>query len=124
MSCEDDVRDLLFVMLRASLEDIKREEAVPSHAGTHKFVDLASTVAKLFIEIKLISTTGRWKKVIDEVRVDCQAYPQHPDCRTLVFVIVDAARDIPDPRQLERDFTFQQTIGERKVDVHLFVREP
>src|SRR5262245_18445394 len=42
---EDDIRDLLYAMLRASISDIRREEPVPSVGGTHKFVDLYSRVA-------------------------------------------------------------------------------
>ena len=121
---EDDLRDLLYVMLRSSIEDIKREEPVPSQAGTFKFSDLVSCAAKLFIELKQIAKKGRWKKVLDEIRIDIQSYIEHPDCHTLVFVIVDTVRDIQDPRLIERDFSKEQIIGSRKVDVHLFVREP
>ena len=39
ISCEDDVRDLFYVMLRPLVADITKEEPVPSKAGTHKFVD-------------------------------------------------------------------------------------
>ena len=42
ISCEKDVRDLLYVMLRPTIFDIAKEEAIPSKAGTHKIADLCS----------------------------------------------------------------------------------
>jgi hypothetical protein len=48
----------------------------------------------------------------------------HPCCRTLVFVIIDAAKDIPDPALLERDLTGTQIIAGKEVEVLAFVREP
>jgi hypothetical protein len=121
---EDDVRDLLYAMLRASIEDIQAEKPVPSRAGRHRFVDLKSASARLFIELKWIGAPGQWKRVVDEIAVDTQSYARDPDCRTLVFVILDAVRDIPDPREIERDLTGVQTIEGRPLDIHTFVREP
>jgi hypothetical protein len=57
---EDDVRDLLYAMLRSSMADIHTEEPIPSIAGTHKFVDLASRIARLLIEVKWIATRGTY----------------------------------------------------------------
>ena len=42
IGCEDDARDLLYAMLRASISDIKREESIPSRACTSKIADLHS----------------------------------------------------------------------------------
>ncbi len=47
--CEDDVRDLLYAMLRASIEDLKTEEPIPSRGAASKIVDLASSSTKLLI---------------------------------------------------------------------------
>jgi REase_DpnII-MboI len=121
---EDDVRDLLYAMLRAAIDDLRTEEPVPSRAGTFKYVDLASPTAKLFIEIKWIGRRGRWKKVLDEIAVDSQAYGKHPACRTLIFLIVDAAKDIPDPHLVQSELSGRQVISGYEMDVHVFVREP
>ena len=58
ITCEDDVRDLLYVMLRPRIFDIKKEEAIPSRAGTHKFADLCSNSVPFLMELK-------WIDVID-----------------------------------------------------------
>lgn len=124
VSREDDVRDLLYVMLRAAIFDIKREEPIPSRAGTHKFIDIYSETAQLLIEVKWISKKGTWKQILKQINDDIQSYISHLYCDTLIFVIVDSARDIPDPALIERDYTGSQTIGNKNIDVHLFVREP
>ena len=121
---EDDVRDLLYVMLRASIADIRTEEPVPSRAGTHKFIDVYSKIARLFIELKWIGKRGSWKQILKQVNDDIQSYVSHPCCDTIIFVIVDEARDIPDPALIERDYTGLQVINGKEVDIHLFVREP
>lgn len=124
VACEDDVRDLLYAMLRASIEDIRTEEPVPTRGGRYEFVDLYSELARLFVEVKWIGRTGRWKEILKQINDDTQSYVAHPYCRTLVFVIIDVAKDIPDPALLERDLTGTQIIAGKEVEVLAFVREP
>jgi hypothetical protein len=121
---EDDVRDLLYVMLRPIVFDLAKEEAVPSRGGTHKFVDLYSKAVKLFIEVKWIGKRGQWKRAVEEIHVDVQSYIAHPACETLVFVMVDAVRDVPDPHRLEHELSGKQTIGGKTIDVRVFLAEP
>lgn len=124
ISREDDVRDLMYVMLRAAISDIRTEEPIPSRAGTYKFIDIYSQIARLFIEIKWIGRHGGWKQILKQINDDIQSYVAHPYCDTLVFVVIDAAKDIPDPSLIERDYTCIQNIDSKNIDIHLFVREP
>ena len=121
VTCEDDVRDLLYVMLRPRIFDITKEEPVPSKAGTRKVVDLCSNAVPFLIELKWIGRRGTWKKKIDEVYVDIQSYVRHPASQTIFFVIVDAVSDIQDPRKVEQDITSSQIIDGQEVDVRMFV---
>jgi hypothetical protein len=121
---EDDVRDLLYVMLKPVLFDLVKEEAVASLATSHKFVDLCSKAARILIEVKWVGKRHQWKTIVQQMQVDIQSYPSHECCETLVFVVVDAARDIPDPRLVENDLSGQQIIRGRKVDVRVFIVEP
>ncbi len=123
VSCEDDVRDLMYVMLRPILNDITKEEPVPSRAGSHKFVDLCSTGARVLIELKWIDKPKSWKRKVEEIHVDTQSYISHPACEELIFVIVDSIKDIPDPQQLEKELTGQQVITGRTVNIRAMVRE-
>ncbi len=124
VSREDDVRDLLYVMLKPAVFDLVKEEPTPSLATTHKFVDLSSKASRLFIEVKWVGRKGQWKSILAQIQVDIQSYHTHDACETLVFVIVDAVRDIPDPRLLEREITGRQSLKGRTVDVQLYVVEP
>lgn len=123
ITCEDDVRDLLYVMLRPLLWDIKREDPTPKKAGTHKFVDLCSDGVRLLIELKWIDKPGTWKRRIEEISVDIQSYVTHPSCANLFFVIVDSIKDIPDPVQVAEELTGVQVINGREVDIRVFVCE-
>ena len=121
---EDDVRDLLYVMLRPRILDITKEEAIPSKAGTHKFADLCSSSIPFLIELKWIGKKGVWKKKVEEIYIDIQTYAKHAASETIFFVIVDEARDIPDPRYLERELTSSQVIDNREINVILYVCDP
>ena len=121
ISCEDDVRDLLYVMLRPRIYDIGKEEAIPSKAGTHKFADLCSNHVPFLLELKWIGRKGDWKKKVEEVHVDIQTYVKHPASETMFFVIIDDVRDIQDPRKLEQELTARQTIDGKEVDIVLLI---
>ena len=121
---EDDVRDLLYAVLRASVLDLKREEPVSSRAATYKVVDLYSEVGRLFVELKWIKKPEQWKQILKQINDDIQSYVADSRCHTLVFVVIDAVRDIPDPALVERDLSKTQTVDERSIDVMTFVREP
>ena len=121
ISCEDDVRDLLYVMLRPRIFDISKEEAIPSKAGTHRFADLCSNSIPFLLELKWIGRKGSWKRKVEEIHIDIQTYAKHPASKTIFFVIVDDVRDIPDPRRLERELSATHVIDRREVDVLLLI---
>ena len=120
---EDDVRDLLYVMLRPVIHDITKEEAVPSKARRHKFADFCSQGVRLLIELKWIGKRGDWKAKLDEIYVDIQTYAKHPACENLFFVIVDSVKDLPDPTQLECELTGLQTVDGREIKIRAIVIE-
>ena len=121
ISCEKDVRDLLYVMLRPNIYDIAKEVAIPSKAGTHKFADLCSNDVPFLLELKWIGNKGDWKKKVEEIYIDIQTYVRHSASETIFFVIVDDVRDIQDPRKLEREISSRQIIDGREIDVVLMV---
>jgi DpnII restriction endonuclease len=124
VSREDDVRDLLYVMLKPVLFDLVKEEPTPSLAGTHKFVDLSSKASRIFIEVKWIGKKNQWRAILGQIQIDIQSYSTHPNCETLVFVVVDEARDIPDPRLLEKEISGKQRIRKRQFEIRLYIVEP
>ena len=123
ISCEDDVRDLLLVMLRSRVFDISKEVVIPFKAGRHKFADLASEGLHLFIEVKWINDTARERRVMSEIHDDIQTYCFHPACDHLWFVIVDNVKAVRDPRQFEDQMSGPQTINGRQIDIRVLVRD-
>ena len=123
ISCEDDVRDLLYVMLRPLVPDITKEEAVPSRVGSYKVVDFCSQGLRLLIELKWIDKPGSWKTRINEIHVDTQSYVAHPACDDLIFIVIDNIKDIPDPRQVEEGLTGVQMIDGRQINIRAIVCE-
>ena len=124
VSREDDVRDLLYVMLRPAVSDLRREEPVPSKAGGFKLVDLSSNLSHLLIEVKWVNDRQRWKRVRDEIAADIQHYYRHPSCKDLIFVVLDACKAIQDPRLIEQELSGRQTIDGITFKVEVYVREP
>ena len=118
------MRDLVYVMLRASISNVRTEEPVPYRAGTHKFVDLASELAGVFVEIKWIGKRRQWRNILKQINDDVQSYFKHPSCSTIIFLIIDAVKDIPDPGQFERSISGNQTLDGKDVEIMAFVREP
>jgi len=74
--------------------------------------------------VKWIGKRGAWKRIINEIRIDIQSYHAHPYCQTIVFVIVDTLRDIPDPRLMEKELSGSQTILGKTIDIRAYVVEP
>jgi len=124
VSCEDDVRDLLFVMLKPVMFDLVKEEPTPSLAGTYKLVDLSSKASRIFIEVKWLDRKGSWRAILGQIQIDIQSYPTHPACETLIFVIVDTMRDVPDPRLIEKELTGIQVIRERQIAIRVYIVDP
>lgn len=96
---------------------MKKEEPIPSKAGTHKFADLCSNSVPFLIEIKWIGRKGVWKRKVDEIYVDIQTYARHPASESIFLVIVDDVRDIQDPRQLEQELTQTQRVDGKEMDI-------
>jgi hypothetical protein len=75
-------------------------------------------------ESKWLYKTGDWKKVIKQVHDDIQTYPMHHACKHIIFVVIDSAKDIPDPALCQREFSGGQMINGRRIEISLFIREP
>jgi REase_DpnII-MboI len=124
VSHEDDVRDLLYVMLNpCSLTWSKRRQHLPWLEPTSSWI-FAARHREILIEVKWVGRRGQWKTILDQIHVDVQSYPTHESCATLVFVVVDAVRDIADPRLVEHELSGAQTVRGRTVDVQLYIVEP
>jgi REase_DpnII-MboI len=88
-STEYDVQDLLHVLLRPWVADIRPEEFTPSYAGSSTRMDFLLPVHKIVIELKFVRDRNHAKKIGDELIVDIDHYQQHPGCSRLWCVVFD-----------------------------------
>lgn len=121
ISDERDFQDILYVVLRSIFDDVMREEPTPSHAGSSKRTDFTVPSAGLFIETKAARNAQHGKNVADELKVDIESYHTHPSCSTLIALVWDPGRHVPDPNQVERDLTGKRTKSGRSFDVAVHV---
>jgi len=109
LSCERDLQDLFFFALRATFDEVSREEWTPSSGGSSKRVDLVLPAARLLIETKFVRSKAHGRTVADELRIDFECYHHHPDCKALIAIVWDPQRWISDPKVLERDLSGDRT---------------
>jgi len=100
---EYDVQDLFHALLKMYFEDIRKEEWVPSYAGSSSRTDFLLKNEKVVIEIKKTSEKLKDKQLGEQIILDVAKYKEHPDCNTLVCFIYDPEGRISNPSGLEAD---------------------
>jgi hypothetical protein len=100
---EYDVQCLLKAVLRELFEDVRPEDPSPSGAGASTRLDFVLKREEIIVEAKMTRQGLGERQVADELIDDIERYRAHPDCRTLVAVVYDPERRIPNPGGLEAD---------------------
>ncbi|MEP4051017.1 MAG: transposase [Litorimonas sp.] len=88
-SNEYDVQDLLHVLLRPWVADIRAEEYTPSYAGSSTRMDFLLPAHSTVIETKIVRDKNHAKRVGDELIIDIAHYRAHQFCDVLWCVIYD-----------------------------------
>ncbi len=113
---EQDLRDLMYVLLKPILPDATLEDPTPKLAGGSKRIDIVVPTIKTVVELKYVRNRGHATRVADELRTDIESYHSHPTCSRLLCVVWDSARLLPDPAALMRDLS-----GSRRKEASAFV---
>jgi hypothetical protein len=100
---EYDVQDLFHALLTIHFDDIRKEEWVPSYAGSASRMDFLLPEIEAVVEIKMTRPTLSTKQLGEELTVDIAKYKKHPACHTLFCMIYDPDGRISNPRGLEND---------------------
>lgn len=100
---EYDVQDLLEAVLRDLFDDVRPEDPSPSRAGASTRLDFVLKREQIIVEVKMTRQGLGERQVADELIEDIERYRSHPDCRTLVAIVYDPERRIPNPGGLEAD---------------------
>lgn len=102
---EYDVQDLFHALLKLYFSDIRKEEWVPSYAGSSSRTDFLLKNEKVVIEIKKTGEKLKDKQLGEQITLDAAKYREHPDCKTLVCFVYDPEGRISNPSGLENDLS-------------------
>lgn len=100
---EYDVQYLLGGILRDLFEDVRPEDPSPNRAGASTRIDFVLKREQIVVEAKMTRERLGEREVADELIDDIERYRAHPDSRTLVAIVYDPERRIPNPKGLEDD---------------------
>jgi len=115
---EYDVQDLLRGLLSFKAEAFREEEWTPSYAGASSRIDFVLSSRKAAIEVKMTRPSMTIRELGDQLLVDIARYGVHPDVRSLVCFIVDAANIIHNREALIRDFRSSSSV---KLEVRAII---
>lgn len=93
---EQDVRDLLYAIIKCVFPDALIEEPARKHAGSAKRIDVVLPSISTVVEIKYVRDPSHSRKVADELKIDFESYHTHPDCKTLIAYVWDPANYLSD----------------------------
>lgn len=120
-SNEYDVQDLLHVLLRPWVSDIRPEEFTPSYAGSNARMDFLLPAHNLVIELKFIRDRIHAKRIGDELIIDIEHYRVHPKCKTLWCVIYDSKKLLINSEGLRSDLEGKRSKDDGELIVKVFV---
>lgn len=100
---EYDVQDLLNSLLLLYFNDIRKEESVPSHAGSNSRLDFLIPDYQIGIEVKMTRKGLSDSKIGQQLLVDIGRYQSHQNCKTLLCFIYDPDYNINNFSALKTD---------------------
>jgi len=112
---EFDVQDLVHALLRATFDDVRREEASPSLAGANSRIDLYVPCISTAVEVKFVTAKLRDRQVGEQLLIDIARYRKHPCCSSLICFVYDPAHRLANPAGLVSDLS--RVNGELNVTV-------
>jgi len=118
---EYDVQDLLHVLLRPWVKDIRPEEYTPSYAGKSTRMDFLLSEHATVVELKFVRDALHAKSIGQELQIDIGHYRQHPQCQRLWCVIFDPRQSLVNSDGLRRDLEGIHRQGDKTVEVKILV---
>jgi REase_DpnII-MboI len=114
---EYDVQDLLHVLLRPWVKDIRSEEYTPSYAGKSTRMDFLLPDHTTVVELKFVRDVAHGKNIGQELQIDIGHYRQHPKCQRLLCVVFDPNNFLVNSGGLASDLEGQHRQDNQTVDV-------
>jgi hypothetical protein len=118
---EYDVQDLLHVLLRPWVKDIRPEEYTPSYAGKSTRMDFLLPDHFTVVEMKFVRDAAHGRNIGQELQIDIGHYREHPKCQRLWCVVFDPNHYLANREGLERDLQGEHRKNNKTVDVKIVV---
>ena len=119
---EQDVRDLLYSIVKCVFPDAKLEEFTLKHAGGTKRIDIVIPSLSIVIEIKFVRDAKHARRVADELKIDFESYHVHPHCKTLIAYVWDVQNLVPDRFNFIKDLRGLRVKGDHRFNVEVVVK--
>jgi REase_DpnII-MboI len=119
---EQDVRDLLYSIVKCVFPDAELEESTQKHAGGTKRIDIVIPLLAIVIEIKFVRDARHAKRVADELKIDFESYHTHPCCKTLFAYVWDGQSLIIDRSNFIKDLRGLRVKGEHRFNVEVIIK--
>ena len=100
---EYDVQDLIHLLLKPWIKDVRKEAYTPSYVGSSTRVDFLLADYDIVIEVKYVRDNTHAKKIGDELIIDIAHYRVLPQCKKLWIVIYDPMKHLQNPGGLISD---------------------
>ena len=100
---EYDVQDAVEAILSVLFDDVRPEEATPSHAAGSAAIDFLVPEARLAIEVKMTRPSLRPRTIVDELTADIERYRRHPEVECMIAFIYDPIGSIRNRTGFEHD---------------------
>jgi len=119
---EQDVRDLLYTLVKSVFPDARMEEHTRLHAGGAKRIDIVIPAIFTVIEIKYVRNPRHAKQVADELKIDFESYHVHPHCKTLIAYVWDPSNNLKDRSNFIEDQRGLLVKGASRFSVDVMVK--
>lgn len=119
---EYDDQYIIHSILALFFSDIRPEEYTPSYAAGSSRIDFLLPDHGLAIELKHCRPSMTDKGLADELIVDKARYAGHPKVSHLVALVVDAGRQVLNPRGLEKELSETNSSANLTVTVKIIDR--
>lgn len=114
---EYDVQDLVHALLWLHFDDVRKEEWVPSYAGSASRTDFLLPQIDTVVEIKKTRPGLNAKAIGEQLIIDIAKYKKHPQCRRLVCFVYDPEGRVSNPVGIENDLN----TGEHGIEVKVSI---
>lgn len=119
ITCEQDVQDLLFAVMKPIFPDARDEEYTKKHGNKSKRVDFSIPEISTVIEAKYVRNASHANNISDELKVDVESYHTHPDCDDLIAVIWDGESHITDRSNFKNDLSGSRSFDGTEFEVEV-----